>query len=264
MDLEAYFERVGHHGPRNCSVETLQALTRAHTEAIPFETIDVLLRRPIDLASGQLFEKLVRQGRGGYCFEQNGLFMAVLESLGFRVRPLRAGVRLDQPDRGIAVGHTHLVLAVEVDGRRWLTDVGVGSTSLTAALQWVDGIVQPTPHDERRLQREGGRWFHQIRRAGEWLDIYDFSELPMPLPDQLIASWYTSTHPASSFQRELIVARALPDGGRASLRGRELVRRSASGHALARTLNDAEALEHALREVFGLVLPAQDVALLLA
>src|SRR4051812_30275357 len=97
MDLDAYFSRIGLRGPRAATLETLDELTRAHSSAIPFENLDVLLGRPIDLRPEALFDKLVTRGRGGYCFEQNGLFLAVLEQLGFRVAPLSARVRLDRP-----------------------------------------------------------------------------------------------------------------------------------------------------------------------
>lgn len=257
--LSAYLARIGCHGQPGPDLESLHALTRAHTQSIPFETIDVLLRRPIELQPRAVFDKLVRARRGGYCFEHNGLFMAMLAAIGFRVRPLRAAVRLGQPDRSMPLGHTHLVLAVELAGEQWITDVGVGSSSLTAALRWQDGTIQTTPHDRRRLQRDGPRWFHQIEREGAWVDVYEFADVPMPLPDQRIASWYTSSHPDSSFQRELIVARALPDGRRAALRGRQLLLRDSHGQAEPEHLRSASELDHALRETFDLHLPGADV-----
>lgn len=258
MDLAGYLRRIGHTGPVAPRVEVLHALSRAHAQSIPFESIDVLLRRPIRLEPDAVFAKLVTAHRGGYCFEQNGLLMSALEHIGFAVRPLRAGVRLSQPARSVPVGHTHLVLEVTAEDERWLVDVGVGSTSLTAALRLVEDEEQATPHDCRRLQREGDRWFQQIRRGEEWIDVCEFAEWSMALPDRIIASWYTSTHPASSFQRELVVARALPDGRRVSLRGRELAWREPNGEAVVECIEDADGLREALQRTFAIELDAAD------
>src|SRR5699024_2188846 len=149
-------------GPREPSVAVLHALTRAHTQSIPFENIDVLRGEPIRLELPSLYRKLVTARRGGYCFEQNGLFMAVLRAFGFTVRPLRAGVRLGEPDRSVAVGHTHMALEVNAEQRLWIADVGVGSASLTQALRFEVDTEQSTPHEPRRLVHADNRWFHQV------------------------------------------------------------------------------------------------------
>jgi arylamine N-acetyltransferase len=92
FDLEAYFARIGYAGSRAPTLATLHALTAAHTQTIPFENLDVLLGRPIELGAEVVFDKLVRRGRGGYCFEQNGLFLQVLEAMGFRVQDRKSVV----------------------------------------------------------------------------------------------------------------------------------------------------------------------------
>src|SRR5699024_51823 len=140
----------------------------------PFENIGVLMGRPIHLEPGRLYRKLVTDRRGGYCFEQNGLFLAILSQLGFSAQPLRAAVRLGTPDRSVAVRHTHMAIEVQIGSQTWITDVGVGSASLTQALRLADGIEQRTPHDTRRLEYADGQWFHQVRRSGEWVDVYEF------------------------------------------------------------------------------------------
>lgn len=222
LDLSAYFKRIGYQGATTPTLDVLHALTRAHAQSIPFENLDVVLRQPILLDTPHVFDKLVTRRRGGYCFEQNGLLMAVLQQLGFTVRPLSARVRLRTPDRSEIPVRTHLFLAVTLEGEEWLTDVGIGSPSLTRALQWKADVVQETPHDQRRLVREGERWFHQLWKEGAWLDVAEFTgELFLPC-DWKVASWYTSTHPDSSFMQGLIVARALPDGGRLTLSGNEM------------------------------------------
>src|SRR5689334_22686545 len=97
FDLDSYLARIGYDGPRAPTLPVLRALTAAHTQAIPFENLDVLLGRRIDLAIDAVFDKLVRRRRGGYCFEQNGLLLQVLQALGFEARPVSARVRIDRP-----------------------------------------------------------------------------------------------------------------------------------------------------------------------
>lgn len=99
IDLDRYLARIGCPGPHAPTLDSLQAITAAQVQGIPFENIDVRLGRPIPLEPEAVFDKLVTRGRGGYCYEQNGLLLAALRQLGFEVRPLGGRVRLAQPDR---------------------------------------------------------------------------------------------------------------------------------------------------------------------
>ncbi|MGH8278916.1 MAG: arylamine N-acetyltransferase family protein [Gammaproteobacteria bacterium] len=255
IDLDRYFERIGYRGPQQPTLELLHAITAAHAQSIPFENLDVLLERPIRLEPEAIFRKLVHEHRGGYCFENNGLLLAVLTQLGFEVRPLSARVRTGMIDRHILAPRTHLVLEVRIDGKLWLTDVGVGSASLTCALRFMADIEQPTPHDTRRLVRADGKWFHQVRHDGQWLDVYEFTGESMPLIDRTVANWYTSTHPDSKFRHNLFAARALANGRRVALLNHELSLRGPDGSVQKRVIATPEKLLDALREHFGIDLP---------
>ena len=127
LDLEAYLQRIGYDGGLDPTVETLTALHRAHVLSIPFENLDILLGRPIRLDLASLQAKLVRGRRGGYCFEQNALFAAVLEHLGFDVTGLAARVTMGEER---TTPRTHMILAVDIAGTRWLADVGFGGDTL--------------------------------------------------------------------------------------------------------------------------------------
>jgi N-hydroxyarylamine O-acetyltransferase len=162
MDLEAYLARIGYTGSRAPTLDTLHALTAAHAQSIPFENLDVLLGLGIELEPERAFDKLVRRRRGGYCFEQNTLFLRVLQTLGFEARALSARVRIDRP-RGETPPRTHVFLRVEVGGRTWLTDVGVGGLSLTAAIRLDTGAEQATPHEPRRIVRAAGPSEERVR-----------------------------------------------------------------------------------------------------
>lgn len=254
-DLDAYFARIEYNAPVAADRGTLDALMAAHVAAIPFENLDVLLDRPISLELDAIIDKLVHQRRGGYCFEQNGLFLAVLAAIGFDVRPLSARVRIGRP-RDFVPPRTHLFVRVALpDGPR-IADVGVGGLSLTASIALDEDIEQPTPHEPRRLVREGGLWFHQARLGEAWSDVWEATLEEMPKIDQELANWYTSAHPASGFRARLIAARAAPAGGRVTLADRELTLRARDGVGVTRPIGDPDELLDVLQGQFGLVFPA--------
>lgn len=251
LDLGAYLERIGAEasGPRGAiapTLETLRALSAAHVSAIPFENVDVLLDRPIQLEPEALFDKLICRKRGGYCFEQNGLFLEVLRAIGFDVTPRSARVRLGHP-RDVLPPRTHVFLRVVIDGRPWLADVGVGAASLTSPLRLDEPEAQPTPHETRRIVHEDGRWFHQILHGETWVDVYEFTGEEMPLVDRVVASWYTSAHPRSHFKGRLMVARALPEGRRATLNNLDFTIRDAAGQAATTSVESPRALLEVLQ-----------------
>ncbi len=254
-ELELYFERIGYRGARTPSVEVLHALTAAHVQTIPFENLDILLARRIELGFDALFDKLVRRRRGGYCFEQNGLFLNVLQTLGFQARPVSARVRLDRP-RDFTPPRTHMFIRVMLDNCAWLTDVGVGASSLTSAIEFDSAAEQATPHEARRILREEGRCFHQIRFGDAWHDVYEFTGEEMPEIDREVGNWYTSTHPQSGFKSRLTVALAAREGRRYTLLNREFKIRERDGNASVRPIASAVELLDVLAEFFDLRFPA--------
>ncbi len=255
-DLDAYCARVGYTGSRTPTLATLHAITAAHTRAIPFENLDVLLGRGIDLDPATVFAKLVTARRGGYCFEQNGLLLGVLEAMGFDVAPISARVRWQRP-RDFTPPRTHVFLRVELDGASWLTDVGVGGMSLTSALRLEPDVEQATPHEPRRLTREGARWFHQARLGDAWHDVCEFTLEEMPFIDRLLGNWFTSAHPESHFKHRLLVARAGDAAGaRHTLLNREYTVRARDGVAVSRAIGSPAELLDVLASEFGLVFAA--------
>src|SRR5579871_5271952 len=114
FDLDAYLARIGFNGPRKPTLGVFGSLHRLHPDAIPFENLDPLLGRPVSLDLGAVQAKLVGAGRGGYCFEQNALFRAALETLGFRVTPLIARVVWMAPPERPLGGRNHMLLRVDL------------------------------------------------------------------------------------------------------------------------------------------------------
>ena len=250
-ELDLYFARVAYAGPCEPTLAVLHALTRAHAHAIPFENLSVLLGERILLEPHALFQKLVIARRGGYCFEQNGLLLAVLSSIGFQVTPLSARVRLQRP-RDFTPPRTHVFVRVELGGEVWLSDVGVGALSLTGALRLELDTEQVTPHEARRITREGNRYFHQARLGDEWSDVCEFTLEEMPPIDREVANWFTSTHPQSHFGNRLVVSRAATDGRRINVLNDELAFRERDGSARRELIAGPDALISVLREHFGL------------
>src|SRR5689334_9048986 len=133
IDLDAYFERIGYTGAGTPTLDTLRVILLRHTEAIAFENLDPLLRRRVRLDAASLERKLVRDGRGGYCFEHNLLLRHALEGIGFAVTGLAARVIWNAPE-GALRPRTHMLLRVQVEGTPYLADVGFGGQTLTGPL----------------------------------------------------------------------------------------------------------------------------------
>src|SRR5205085_3429182 len=148
FDLDAYLARVGYDGPRAPTLDVLRAVHLAHAQAIPFENLDPLLRRPVPLDAEALQAKMVRGGRGGWCFEHNLLFRHALTALGFRTTALVGRVLWNMTVApGAVTSRSHMLLVVHLDEGDHLADVGFGSLTLTAPLRLVPNDEQPTPHE---------------------------------------------------------------------------------------------------------------------
>ena len=150
FDLNAYLRRIGYHPTPAVDVQTLRGLAVAHVAALPFENLNPWLGTPVLLSVDALQRKLVQGGRGGYCFEQNGLFAAALRAIGFEVQTLIARVLWNRPEDAITA-QTHMLLQITLDGESWLADVGFGALALAGALRLEPDIEQPTALEPFRL-----------------------------------------------------------------------------------------------------------------
>jgi len=257
MNLEQYLQRIGYQGSLTPNANVLSAITAAHVGAIPFENIDVLLKRGVALAADAIFHKLVLKQRGGYCFEQNGLLMQALQALGFAVQPLGARVRLGIANRAEFPRRTHLFLKVRIAGVYYLTDVGFGAQSLTQALRWQEDAVQHTPHDTRRLVREGKRWFQQVLMNDAWVDVFEFYDTPMHPSDQEVANWFTSTSPTSHFTQRLNMALSPSTGERITIAG-NVLRVRQGGKVLQEEVLSGENIRATLKHYANICLSVEE------
>lgn len=250
VDLAAYCTRIGYSGPLEPTLETLRALQELHPAAIPFEAIDVLLDRGVDLAPQVVDDKLIARGRGGYCYEQNGLFKRVLEAVGFEVEGLIARVNWQAPPDAPLNPPSHMALRVTVGGAAWLVDVGFGSCVPTAPLRLACREPQNTPHEIFRLTPAMHGLQLEASIAGKWQPVYRVVPTPVLDGDYTLHNWFTATHPSSHFRHRLIVTRTTPEA-RHVLADARLTVRGRDGTVHRETLN-ADAIERALAERFGL------------
>jgi len=257
IDLDAYCKRVGYDGLRTNTLATLRALHLLHPQAIPFENLDPLLKRPVNLDLGSLQAKLVQGGRGGYCFEHNLLFGNVLRALGFKVQDGTARVRWSVP-MGVHTPRVHAVLFVEEEGERYLADVGFGGNVLTAPLKLNSRAEQQTPHEPFRLTEDGeGRLLEEAKINGVWTPLYAFDFSETHPSDYEMGNWFTSAHPGSIFVNGLVGARCEP-GKRYALRDNQLAVHSLNGGTEKKTLQSAAELRDALTDLFKLRLDRLD------
>jgi N-hydroxyarylamine O-acetyltransferase len=250
IDLDPYYARIGYAGPSDATLETLASLVEHHIAAIPFENIDVMLARPVDISLAAIQAKLIGQRRGGYCFEQNRLFGWVLTTLGFHVENLAARVEWGRHENDPPRPRTHMALRVTIDARPWLVDVGFGGSVPVCPLRIDQRDPQPTRHETFRIVPNGTAAILEVQVGEIWRTLYEASDAPLIEVDYEPLNWFTSTHPASPFKAHLMVARATRDA-RFSLMDARLTVRHRDGSHEQRSLQ-VEELEAALAEVFGL------------
>ena len=249
MNVAAYLERIGYHGPLDPTVETLRRLHLAHLLAVPFENLSIHRGESIQLDDEALFEKVVTRRQGGFCYELNGLFAALLRALGFKVAMLSAGVA--RPAGEFSPDYDHMALLVTLEDR-WLADVGFG-----------DSFREPLRLDERGEQAEGDLAYRieetgdsrlvlsRHDEGGTWKAQYRFSLEPHVYADYADMCHFHQTSPLSHFTQNRICSLATQDG-RMTLSGMKLIK-TRGGERQERELDEREHAE-ALRQCFGIAL----------
>jgi N-hydroxyarylamine O-acetyltransferase len=291
VDINTYLERINYHGPVSPTAETLRALQVAHLLTVPFENLSIHTREPIILDDESLFTKIVANRRGGFCYEANGLFAALLRALGFEVAMLSAEVANAEGEFG--PNFDHMTLMVTPPGsmdfsRRWLVDVGFGDSFLEPLLLDERGEQGQGSHAYRivstgthlvLMQRDEGDLMqrddsHSNKKAGDqptsaqggegglapadqlWKALYRFTLQPYEYPDYAEMCLYHQTSPESHFTRSRICSRATEDG-RITLSDMRLITTSRNGADQTRnerTLQSEAEYAPVLREQFGIVM----------
>ncbi|MEO8435820.1 MAG: arylamine N-acetyltransferase [Pyrinomonadaceae bacterium] len=250
MDVDAYLQRMNYLGPRSSAAETLRQLQVAHLLAVPFENLSIHSGQPVVLEDGALFEKIVRHRRGGFCYELNGLFAALLRSLGFSVDMLSAGVANKEGTFGPDFDHMLLLVRLE---ERWLADVGFG-----------ESFLEPLLLDSRDEQIQGERAYQIVAQdehlvmsqrepGGEWQNQYRFTLQPYHYADYAEMCHFHQTSPQSHFTQGRLCSRATLEG-RITVSGMRFITTTKRGERQERLLANEEEYVNSLREHFGIVL----------
>jgi N-hydroxyarylamine O-acetyltransferase len=256
VNFKAYCDRIGFAGSIAPTLATLDQLHALHPAAIPFENLNPLMGDPVRLDQPSLEKKLLAEKRGGYCFEQNLMFMRVLADLEYVVRPLLARVVWTNPD-GAAQPPSHLLVLVEINGQNHIADVGFGGLSLTAPLRLRADVEQTTPHETFRLTGGEPDWTLEVRIGDEWRPVYVFTLDAVSEDDIAPINHRIATDPASPFISELRVAMA-PSGRRLKLHNTTLTIQPVEGDGEQREIASMESLRSVLTDEFGLVLPTDE------
>lgn len=251
MQTDAYLKRINYSGPLKPAAETLRALQVAHLLTVPFENLSIHAGEPIVLEDNALFSKIVERRRGGFCYEANGLFAALLRTLGFEVTMLAAGVAKSQGGFGPPFDHMTLMVTLS---DRWLVDVGFG-----------DSFLEPLLLDSRDEQVQGTRAFRIVddndhlilmrRNPGaDWEPQYRFTLQPYTFTDYERMCHFHQTSPDSHFTKGRICSRATEDG-RISLSEMRLITTTGPQQLRdERTLADQEEYDRVLHDQFGIVM----------
>lgn len=210
-NLALYLQRLGFDAPPAPTLETLRQLQLHHTGAFPFENLTTLLGQPVLIDLPSIEQKVLHDGRGGYCYELNNLFLALLQTLGFEARGITGRVVMNQPE-GAWTARTHRLSLVILDGVRYITDVGFGGMVPTAPLILDTEDEQLTPHEPYRIEQHADGYTLRANVGGEWRAMYIFDLQRQEDIDYTLGNWYVSTHPESPFVKQLMVARTGRDG----------------------------------------------------
>lgn len=248
-----YLQRLGFDAPPAPTLETLRQLQRRHTGAFPFENLTTLSGEPVLIDLASIEQKVLQDTRGGYCYELNCLFLALLQQLGFDARGISGRVVMGQPE-GAWTARTHRLSLVILDGVRYVTDVGFGGMVPTGPLVLDTAVEQATPHEAYRIEQHADGYTLRANVADEWRAMYIFDLQRQEDIDYAVGNWYVSTHPESSFARQLMVART-GEGWRRTLNNGSFAIHRTGSESERRQVVDVDELVGLLQDEFGIRVP---------
>jgi N-hydroxyarylamine O-acetyltransferase len=209
MNVPAYLDRIGYRGPTELTSETLRLLHRSHLETVPFENLDISRSRPIVLDENTIVHKIVAEHRGGFCYELNDAFAALLRALGFQVTLLSCRVArengTESPD------FDHLALRVDLE-QTWLGDVGFGEGFLEPLLVQRDVEQKQEVGVYRIAETHGSLTVERQQPDLSWKTEYRFTLTPRRMKDFTAMCHFHQTSPDSHFTQKRICSLAVPNG----------------------------------------------------
>ena len=251
MKLQSYFDRIDYTGLADPTVATLVALHEKHVTSVPFENLDVQLGCPVSTRPEDAYKKIVDRGRGGWCYEQNGLFGWVLSELGFDVIRVAAGVMREEFGKAVDANHLCLIVSCQGSDSKYLADVGFGG-SLIRPIELTEAQHELAPFDVGLERTDDHRW-RFWENPGDGRFTYDFADQPANESALAEKSSFLQSDPSSHFVLNLVAQQRSHDRHRV-LRGRVFTVLQ-SGTKTTTLLNSAEELVATLANEFRLDLP---------
>lgn len=238
VKVEKYFKRIGLEMPKTIvpDGELLKKLHFAHCTTVPYENLDIIRGIPLRLDDEGLYRKVVEEGKGGYCFELNGLFAWLLRELGYKVTEYAS--RYLRGESSIPM-RRHRVLKVEAIDGVYCADVGIGEVCPRYPLQLIEGVEQRQFDECYRFDKdEALGWVLMDLYKGQWRQFYSFTEEPQLPQDYFALSFYCEKHPDSPFiHAEMFSLKT--DTGRITLDG-NVYKEFVNGKVTVKELSDEE------------------------
>ncbi|WP_025130211.1 arylamine N-acetyltransferase [Pseudomonas sp. PH1b] len=254
MNFDLYLHRLGYHSAPPPTLDTLRELQLRHVCQFAFENLSSLLRLPVPIDLASVERKILQEGRGGYCYELNQSFLALLQHLGYEARGITGRVVMGGPEDALT-SRSHRLSVLDLDGQRYVVDVGFGGMVPTAPLLLDTEDEQATPHEPYRITAREGSYTLRAKVAGEWRAMYVFDLQVQGDVDYEMGNWYVSTHHDSPFVGQLKVALIGP-GVRRTLHNGSYALHRLGLPSERREITSAEELMSLLQGEFGLRLPS--------
>lgn len=265
MKLANYLRRIAVAEAPKADLATLAIIMASHSRAIAFENFDVVQRKPISMAPADVERKLVDEGRGGYCWEQNQLLHMALEEIGFDVKPLMCRVRWGKADDSAEPNttFTHMALKVVTDEGPYLADVGfAGTNSMAPVALGVGAEPQALPEGTYQVVPSKHESFHvlELQIKGAWRPLYEWRDEKAPFVDMECSNFFSYAYPKARFTTQFFCTRIIGDERHHILNGDYVVRK---GHGVESTVTTTKVESKAqllalIDEVFGVKLTDAD------
>jgi N-hydroxyarylamine O-acetyltransferase len=252
--MNRYFDLIGFNRKAEANFETLYDMHRLHTLKFPFENLTPFLYQEVKLDVESVQNKFLTEGRGGYCFEQNLLFLTALREVGFKVRPLAGRVLWNQPE-DLVTRRSHMLLQVNIQGQEYLCDVGFGGLTLPTPIKFEIGLEQKTTHENFRIGQIGEDLKLQAKVGSEWKTLYRFDLQEQQPVDYEVANFYLYTHPSSIFRNNLIAGTPVANG-RYALSNNQFTHYKLNGEPEKKILTTVSEVRDVLTDIFKIKLPA--------
>ena len=210
--VAGFFKRIGLSPDTRVeyTYDFLCKLQYACVTNIAYENLDILEGTPLSLEPDDLYEKIVVNGKGGYCFEVNGLLSAMLSEMGFTVSDRFA--RYLRGEENVPM-RRHRVAAVTLDNGVYICDIGIGQTAPRHPLKLEAGLMQEQFGETYRFDyADSLGWVLSDLHKGEWRAFFSFTdEINYPI-DFVQPSFYCENHPDSPFNKTPMLSIKTADG----------------------------------------------------